>query len=292
MFTESAYSSYDNEEFQLNNTISYRHEDNPCFVHSCGHYRLLHRSSHETYRPNGLHDCQLLYLAQGTATFYIQGKECTVREGNVVVYYPQEPQHYIYRLRFEPEVYWIHFDYEEMKPALEELGIDGLHLFEIGTKHDCAFWMKRIIQELQFKNSYYQSVCYSYLLSMLALIARAKDMPKHDGKTDYDLLMEDAIQYFHHKYNEQVSISDFCRNYHTNEQHFRKSFKDYTGLSPKKFLLDIRMKKALEFIQDSSLNFTEIAAMVGYTDSLYFSRLFHQYTGKSPREYRKQLLGQ
>ena len=34
----------------------------------------------------------------------------------------------------------------------------------------------------------------------------------------------------------------------------------------------------------------EIADMVGYQDCSYFNRLFKQYTGKTPNEYRKQLL--
>lgn len=292
MFTESAYSSYDNEEFQLNNTVIYRPGEKSGAINSCGHYKFISKDNYETYRPNGLHDCQLLYLAQGSATYYLQGKEYTVNEGSIIIYYPLEPQRYIYRLQLEPEVYWIHFEYEPMKKLMENLGIDGLHFFEIGTNHECTTLMKRIIRELQFKNPYYETVCDSVFQSMLALIARSKDSPQSTQKKEFDILMEEAIQYFHHKYNEPISISNFCTNYHTNEQNFRKNFKKYTGLSPKKFLLDVRMKKALEFMSDSNLNFTEIANMVGYTDSLYFSRIFRQYTGKSPRDYRNQIINQ
>lgn len=40
-------------------------------------------------------------------------------------------------------------------------------------------------------------------------------------------------------------------------------------------------------IENTYYTITEIANMVGYTNSLYFSRLFHKYIGMSPKEYRK-----
>ena len=47
------------------------------------------------------------------------------------------------------------------------------------------------------------------------------------------------------------------------------------------------MIKARELLSASSYNVSEIAAMVGYDNPLYFSRLFKKTAGISPREYRQ-----
>ena len=47
------------------------------------------------------------------------------------------------------------------------------------------------------------------------------------------------------------------------------------------------MDKARELLLDSSLNINEIANVVGYNNSLYFSRVFKKNSGVSPSEFKK-----
>jgi AraC family transcriptional regulator of arabinose operon len=49
-----------------------------------------------------------------------------------------------------------------------------------------------------------------------------------------------------------------------------------------------RISRARNLLQSTTLPITHIAQAVGYTDALYFSRLFHQHYGVSPREYKKR----
>lgn len=47
------------------------------------------------------------------------------------------------------------------------------------------------------------------------------------------------------------------------------------------------MEKAKELLHDTRYNIAEVAAAVGYTDKRYFSRLFKEQVGVTPKEYRK-----
>ena len=64
-------------------------------------------------------------------------------------------------------------------------------------------------------------------------------------------------------------------------------FKDYTGFSPYRFQLKIRMERAVEMLEYTALSVEEIAEMVGYEDCSYFCRIFKRYTGHTPLFYRK-----
>jgi AraC-like DNA-binding protein len=59
------------------------------------------------------------------------------------------------------------------------------------------------------------------------------------------------------------------------------------GVSPKDYMLEYRMKKAVEFLADESLSIGNIAYSVGYKDPLTFSKMFKVKMGVSPTEYRK-----
>lgn len=66
--------------------------------------------------------------------------------------------------------------------------------------------------------------------------------------------------------------------------HFRKIFKDVTGLPPVRYLNRLRMIRACEYIQREHWSLQEAAEAVGIQDMNYFSRLFRQVMNCSPRE--------
>jgi YesN/AraC family two-component response regulator len=60
------------------------------------------------------------------------------------------------------------------------------------------------------------------------------------------------------------------------------------GISLWDYLNRFRNQKAKELLLLTDVSITEIAAEVGYDDVGYFSRVFREITGCSPRDYRQQ----
>ena len=59
------------------------------------------------------------------------------------------------------------------------------------------------------------------------------------------------------------------------------------GVSPKKYLTDVRMQKAAKLLTQSSDAVTEIAKKTGYPDLFSFSRAFSKYYNCPPSEYKR-----
>ncbi|MNL58409.1 Arabinose operon regulatory protein [compost metagenome] len=70
--------------------------------------------------------------------------------------------------------------------------------------------------------------------------------------------------------------------------HLSKAFKQKTGLSPKQYLLKMRLDKAKSLLT-GTLTIDQVASSVGFNDALYFSRQFRKFSGMSPSEYRSLL---
>ena len=64
-------------------------------------------------------------------------------------------------------------------------------------------------------------------------------------------------------------------------------FKKETGTTINEFITDLRMKRAKELLKQDSYKVYEVASMVGYGSSQYFSQIFYHFTGMTPNEYKK-----
>jgi AraC-like DNA-binding protein len=73
------------------------------------------------------------------------------------------------------------------------------------------------------------------------------------------------------------------------EGHLCRQYKAYTGMSPMEYLIQRRVRAAMQELRTSKRKVLEIAFAVGFSDLGYFNRKFRQIVGSAPRDYRSAL---
>jgi len=68
---------------------------------------------------------------------------------------------------------------------------------------------------------------------------------------------------------------------------FYGKVKEVTGMSPNKYLQEVRMKKAADLLADGELNISEVSYRVGIQDPSYFNKVFKSFFGVPPSKYGK-----
>jgi AraC family transcriptional regulator len=68
--------------------------------------------------------------------------------------------------------------------------------------------------------------------------------------------------------------------------HFARAFKVSFGLPPHKYLLNMRLQRAVELLRDPGRSITDVALNVGFSCSSEFARAFRQALGRTPRDFR------
>lgn len=101
----------------------------------------------------------------------------------------------------------------------------------------------------------------------------------------YGRLVNGAVQYLCTHIIEEISISRMAEELFVSEAHLSRMFRKETGKSITQYLNDMRIEMAKNLLKQGGRNITQVATMVGYRDSCYFSRLFHASTGMSPKKY-------
>jgi AraC-like DNA-binding protein len=128
------------------------------------------------------------------------------------------------------------------------------------------------------------------LAALMDTDAAPTPSPLTEPSSEMNRQIEHAIRWLTLQYSQPISIHQMSQSLGYHRTHFSKMFKQQTGLSPINFLHKIRMERAKLFLLES-LTVEQVASSVGFSDSLYFSKQFHKWSGQSPTEYRKQLLG-
>jgi len=260
----------------------------PLLVNSAGHYRLVKLNYLETTRLNGRRDYQILYMKKGTGHFLLHGKYQTVTAGSIIIYYPNEPQFYYYRLEEQPEVYWIHFTGYECEELLKRYHMWGSSILYIGVDTTLVSFFNNAIQELQLRQQDFLEMSILILKQLCLLLNRTREEQKnHYYNRQKDISA--SVLYIHENYKAPIVIRELAEKYHMTYNWFIRCFKDFTGSSPQSYLTDIRIEKAKDLLSHRSFQIGEIAELVGYSDPLYFSRIFKKKTGCSPKEYKKSV---
>jgi transcriptional regulator GlxA family with amidase domain len=83
-----------------------------------------------------------------------------------------------------------------------------------------------------------------------------------------------------------ISMRKLAELFGMSQRNFTRRFRSATNMTPLQYLQSQRLSEAKELLQNSNLSISEIAYRVGYLDVSYFTKLFKQFSSRTPKEYR------
>ena len=98
--------------------------------------------------------------------------------------------------------------------------------------------------------------------------------------------MKKAIEYLSEHFDDGTSVKDVAARFNISEKYFISRFKSITGMPPKKYLIECRMRRAIELLRDRKKTMSEIAQTLGYSDQYSFSKAFKKHYGEPPSAFR------
>ena len=180
------------------------------------------------------------------------------------------------------KVYWAHFTGRATKEILCECKMLESGIYKVGYSDALLLHLDRMISEFRMHSS--SAVCLSLLHSVFAEFCRLM-MSGAFGGERREMILSIAQKMESNLTNDEC-IGDYAAECNLSRDRFVHLFKEVTGWSPYRYMLNIRMEKAERLLRFSSATVSEIALTLGFCDPLYFSRIFKKHVGVSPTEYR------
>lgn len=94
-----------------------------------------------------------------------------------------------------------------------------------------------------------------------------------------------AVKYIETHCQRPLKTADVAEHCRLHPVYLASLFREHTGKSVKDYVNQIRIHKAREFLDSGEYIIAEAAYQSGFSDALYFSKVFKKYTGLSPVEY-------
>ena len=98
-----------------------------------------------------------------------------------------------------------------------------------------------------------------------------------------------TIHFFGQKFRSPVTVAEAARHAGMSESRLRKLFLSACGVSPKRYLIALRLSLAENLLRNEYYSISEAAALSGFENPNYFARLYKKYNSRSPEETRRRM---
>ena len=277
---------YENPNYRL---IEYlQDKDRDLYLSMCGIEQCFpgKEAGPDTRRGYHLHA-----VIAGKGRLRIAGKEYAIHAGQMFLTVPGEVMWY-QADREQPWYYcWTTFEGRKAWEYLQNAGFSD-ETFVV----DCTIDTQRFLEvsqkmlskpDLSLSGELFRlGQAYHYLSLAIESFEGEKKKAGPYQNLSTDDYVQYAIRYIQNNFsNVQIkSIADYIG---LNRTYFTAIFKEKMYMSPKEYLMKVRINRACELLQTTELPIQVIAANVGYENALTFSKIFKQKMGVSPLHYRK-----
>lgn len=230
------------------------------------------------------------FVKSGSGKFSIGDLTYNVGENQGFIIYPDEITYYEAD-KENPWTYrWIGFNGGKIDGVFHNLGFKAQNpIFNVS---DGAFADKifKKIEKTNPTNMADQLMLDGYLYMLFSVMTPTffQEPQKREMNGSAKEYVEIAIEYIKKNYSQKISVSSIAYYIGLNRSYLGSLFKKHTKMTPVDFIMEFRMKKALELLSNDKLNISDVARNVGYDDAMLFSKNFKKRYGLCPTEYREK----
>ncbi|MDG0810376.1 helix-turn-helix domain-containing protein [Cohnella rhizosphaerae] len=127
-----------------------------------------------------------------------------------------------------------------------------------------------------------------WMLERLASVSIALNKAR---KSPDDQLIDKIVAYCANRMGEDITLQQVAEFAGYNKAYFSSFFKKKVGESFWDYLTGVRMAKAKELLETTTLAAHEIGKLVGYHNPSHFGKMFKQAVGRTPAEYKNNMTG-
>ena len=227
--------------------------------------------------PRAFH--ALSFKDLGASDYYYNKKTVHSKTGDVLYC----PRGVGYTQKHEAStVYVVHFDCPE-GPETQDFEVfrpENPEIFRELFKQMYEMWNSR--------NAGFELFVQSIFYMVLYMIRQGSgSRSRSESKGRIDNLIEYIDRYFT---DSSLNVARLAEMYGTSDSYLRRVFLERTGMTPYRYITEMRLSNAKSLLKTGYFTIAEVARKSGFTDQKYFSRLFREKTGKTPSEYEKEHL--
>lgn len=126
-----------------------------------------------------------------------------------------------------------------------------------------------------------------FLIQTARSLLRASAEGQRERRHQMNENLLDIYAYISEHCSEKLTLESVAAHSGYSKYHFSRIFKEHTGMSFYDFYLRQRMLLCRQMLNEMTLPITEVASRAGFGSLATFNRVFKQYEGVTPTQYRQ-----
>ena len=240
------------------------------------------------YNYEVLKNAVIHYVTKGYGTFKFNGKVYNLKQGDIFILLKGMQVEYVASIDDPWEYYWIGFSGSNANEYLNRTSITNSCVANCKENSKIP---QIILNMCEISKTYNPSSSDDILLlkELYSLLyALIEEFPKPFEYKDKELhtYIQDALNFINSNYMHSITVQEIADYVNLSRSYLYKMFIKNLGISPQRYLINLRMYKATLLLKGTKFPIGEVANSVGYSDSLLFSKTFSKHFSMSPLNYR------
>lgn len=183
---------------------------------------------------------------------------------------------------FNPALVTEYVNFENFEGFPDKIGLYGDE-----SIHELVY---KMIHHFNKREKYWQTYCNAILQAFIIAVVRQVEQCEsgigNPGK------VEKIIEYLSHNYMHELNNKQLSQIFHYHPDYISKVILSRTGMTLKQYVIDLRIRSALNTLVYSDMSIKDIAVKAGYDNIHYFTRIFKAKTGFPPGCFRDKAASQ
>ncbi len=224
------------------------------------------------------------FIVKGTGNLRIDNKEYFLEAPCVFIQFPGVPMHHGSNGVWDE----LFAGYEpEMLPVFRKMNLlrRSVPTWKIENINEFMLTFTRVTDLVKRgRGEYGVPDMLDRLLQELILLSLQKGEGR--DRNEKDECVGRIIAYLDRHYSEEINFLELVALHGLSYSSFIRRWRSIFNISPQKYLLQVRMKRASSLLLETNLRINEIAESLGFDNPFYFSKVFHDFYGMTASKYR------
>ncbi|KAB8125648.1 AraC family transcriptional regulator [Gracilibacillus oryzae] len=239
-------------------------------------------------------DYDLWYIQEGQIEIRIRDEVHIASEGELILYSPQV-SYTATTLSDHCKFIFIHFDLSlgNHLQILDNFQLSGI-MNSMLVEEEIRLFVETY--DLYKQNKPMSEIRLKGCLTILiAKIMEQYELKQYRGEFTQDPINQKQAKYLdklqpvfdfvHKQIHQNLKVGELARLAGMSEKYFITYFKQTLGVTPGRYIYQLKMKRARELLYNKQYSIQQIASMLGYPDPYSFSKAFKKYYKVPPSEF-------
>ena len=231
---------------------------------------------------------ELTYVDRGSLHSVVDGKETLLKQGDLVIYGPNQWHMQYADIGVAPRFVTASFDLSgvDLTPLLNR---------RISVPQKALTHLHNMLQEQENMDGFSNDIILTNLSQLLICLLREVSHPRdqklqavNSAHSENEIIRQ-AQQYIGAHIRDKLSVPLVARQVDVSPSYLTALFHKNLQISPGEYIRRAKLQESKQMIRENNLNFTEIAAALQYSTVHHFSRQFKEKFGITPTEYAKSV---